>query len=535
LNRHLAAARYLESQAESAGELVAVVAQHLSDARDLMPASDRRAASLAVDLVGWLERSGQRASALGAPDEALSFFTQALTHAGEGEARARLTVLAAQAASDGGHWDRAITLAAGLRDDDPIEFLALAATIRGNALRLSGSIAQAKEEFVRFVGRARELSPATASTLLRMAGRAHGDLGDAVGGRPLAEESLRRAEETGDPVLIGWALNDIAVLNFFADLRRVGIAIMDGAIPFCERNHAAAPLSALLFNRALESFGHDIRLAQRLYERSVELNRQTADAWGTWLGTASLLMARTITGRDDDDTDDNSWLYEAVLAESEALRYMHVALRYLRAVQRGEVPTNEVAEMDDAVIAAAGPEMLQEGALIRLVRAREVGGLRDQALALAESTVSARAERGGTVEWFPYLWSTAVDWLLEAGAPEDVAAARKAVAVVAESPARREPAVTAEVLRLRATVALHDPAGALDDDAVERDLRAAIDALEAYGAVPHRARAQRELGRFLADRGRGDEATAALEAAEAVLGRAPGAPSLRLVRLPDTA
>jgi hypothetical protein len=129
---------------------------------------------------------------------------------------------------------------------------------------------------------------------------------------------------------------------------------------------------------------------------------------------------------------------------------MYEALRYLRAVERGESPSPAVAEMDEAVIDAVGPEMLQEGALIRLARAREVGGLREQALALAESTVSARAERGGTVEWLPYLWSTAVDWLLEAGTPEDVAAAGKAVAVVAAAQERRELALTAEVRRLRA-------------------------------------------------------------------------------------
>jgi tetratricopeptide (TPR) repeat protein len=533
LNRHLAAARYLESQAESAGELVAVVAQHLSDARELMPPNDRRAASLAVDLVGWLERSGQRASALGAPDEALSFYTQALAHAGDGEARARLTVLAAQAATDGGHWDRAITLASNLRDDDPIEYLAQAATVRGNALRLSGSIAQAKDEFIKFVHRAGELTSPTASTLLRMAGRTHGDLGDAMGGRPLAEEALRRAEETGDPVLIGWALNDIAVLNFFAGLRRVGMAILDGAIPYCERHHATGPLSAVLFNRALEGFAHDIREALRFYERSLEQNRQTADAWGTWLAVASLLMVRTIAGLEDDDLDDNSWLYEGVLAESAALRYLHLALRYLRAVERGEEPPEGVAEMDEAVIDAEGPEMLQELALIRLVRARVLGGLREHTLRLAEGAATGRPERGGTVEWFPFMWSTAVDWLLEAGTPEDIAAARTSVAVV-DAAKRREPAIAGEVLRLRATVALRDPDTAVDDAAVERDLREAIAALEAYGAVPHRARAQHELARFLADRERADEAAELFDDSADVPGSVQG-PQLRLVPLPDTA
>ena len=102
LTRHLAAARYLQTQAESSGELVAVVAQHLSDARGLMQADDPRTAALTDELVGWLERSGQRARSLGVPEEALSFFGQALAHAPDGEARARLTVLAAGAAMDAG-------------------------------------------------------------------------------------------------------------------------------------------------------------------------------------------------------------------------------------------------------------------------------------------------------------------------------------------------------------------------------------------------------------------------------------------------
>jgi tetratricopeptide (TPR) repeat protein len=365
-----------------------------------------------------------------------------------------------------------------------------------------------------------------------MAGRTHGDLGDAVGGRPLAEEALRRAEETGDPVLIGWALNDIAILNFFAGLRRVGMAILDGALPYCEQHHAAGPLSAVLFNRALESFGHDAREALRFYERSLEQTRQAADAWGTWLATASLLMIRTVTGRYDDDTDENSWLYEAVLDESEGLRYMHAALHYLRAVERGEPTTSAVREMDDAVIAGLGPEMLQERALILLVRAREVGRLPETARQLATEAATARAEKGGTAEWFPFLWSTSIDWLVEAGGPDDIAAAREALAIVERTADRREPAVTAELPRLRATVALHDPAVPVDDDAVERDLREAIAALEAYGAVPHRARAQRELGRFLASRGRDDEGL--LDEAADVLGGV-GVPQLRLVRLPDTA
>jgi hypothetical protein len=108
-----------------------------------------------------------------------------------------------------------------------------------------------------------------------------------------------------------------------------------------------------------------------------------------------------------------------------------------------------------------------------------------------------------------------VDWLVEAGTAEDLAAARRAVEIVDEAPGLREPALAAQLPRLRATLALADPATATDEAAVERDLREAIDALEAYGAVPDRARAQLVLGRWLADSGRPAEAAPLLAAARA--------------------
>src|SRR4051812_421682 len=415
LTRHLAAARYLQTQAESTGELVAVVAQHLSDARGLMQDGDPRTAALTDELVGWLERSGQRARSLGVPEEALSFFSQALAHAPEGEARARLTVLAATAAMDAGHWDRAVALATGGRDSDPLDLRAQAAPARTQALRLLGRGVEAGEAVVPFLEVTEQLPSGTASSLLRLAGRAYGEVGDPLAGRPLAEEALRRAEETGDPLLVGWAINDLAVLNYFLQLRRVAVAIVEDGIAYCEAHHATAPLMALLFNRGGTSVTHDVREALGFYERGLEYSRQAADAWTLWLTTSSLLMTRTIAGRWEDDigADENAWLYEGVLAEDEIYRYVHEALLALRAAVRGEKPADP--SFDEKVLDQAGPEMAQEVAAIRLVRARAAGGLGELARHLAQLTVSARNENGGTVEWYPFLWSTAVDWLLDAG------------------------------------------------------------------------------------------------------------------------
>ena len=63
---------------------------------------------------------------------------------------------------------------------------------------------------------------------------------------------------------------------------------------------------------------------------------------------------------------------------------------------------------------------------------------------------------------------------------------------------------------LRGVVGAHTDA---DPAQVEADLRAGIEALEEYGAVPDRALAQEDLGRWLLEQGRAEEAGPHLEAA----------------------
>ena len=538
LTRHLAAAAYLQTQAEASGELVAVVAQHLSDARGLLPADDPRASALTEDLVRWLERSGQRAMSLGVPEEAMSFYTQALTHAGSGAGRARLTVLAARAALDAGHADRAITLARGIRDDDAPDLRAQAATIRGDALRRLGRPAEALKEFAPFLERSEELPPGTASALLRLAARAHAELGDIEAGRPLAEGALRRAEEAGEPALIGWALSDNAALMLFTDLRRIAAAVLDESIRYCEAHHATGPLMAVLINRGMCSVTSDLREAQRYYDRALEQSRAAADAWSLWLTVTALGVVQTMTGQWSGDTaiEESAWLYDSVREEIPVGAVLAEAAEALRAWARGE-PPDVLTPFDEQLVEDARRDMAQEMALVRLVHARTTGKLAAEALDLAARTAALQYEYGGTVEWYPFLWATAVDWLLEAGTPSDLAAARRAIAVVDEAAGPLEPAAAAQLPRLRAVLALRDRSVAFDGAAVERDLREAITALEAYGAVPARARAQLELGRWLTESGRPAEAAPLLTAArdtfvelvtpahvaevDAVLGRLP--------------
>jgi class 3 adenylate cyclase/tetratricopeptide (TPR) repeat protein len=444
LSRHLAAAEYLQTQAETSGELVVFVAQHLSDALALLPGDDPRRSALTADLVHWLERSAQRAASLGAPGEAMSFYVQAAEHARDGEARVRLAVLAARAALDSGHTDRGLALATDVPESAPLELRARAATIRADAERRLGRPDRARKELEPFLEAVDRLSADTASTLLRFCSRAYAELGDVAAGRPLAEQALLRAEESGDPALIGWALNDVSALYYFAGQRRLGVVILDGAIAFCEAQHAPSPLLAVLVNRAVGSVAYDVREALRFYERALHGNRQASDAWGVLLTAVALHMVHTMAGRWDEDdavADETAWLTEPLMDEIPVLRRLFEALQILQAWVRGQEPSVTVGPLDEEALGRARKDMAQEVGLINLVRGRMSGGLAAAAEEMGRAAVKGLNFYGGTVEWYPFLWSCAVGWLIDAGTPEDLAAARRAIDVVEQAPGAREPGV----------------------------------------------------------------------------------------------
>jgi hypothetical protein len=112
---------------------------------------------------------------------------------------------------------------------------------------------------------------------------------------------------------------------------------------------------------------------------------------------------------------------------------------------------------------------------------------------------------------FPHLWAWALTWLVEAG---EFATARELLApVTAVAPIRLTPLLAAGLPWLRGTIEALDPDSAAEPADVERDLRDAIDALGAFGAVPFRARAHATLGIWLTRQGRAAEAAPLLTAA----------------------
>jgi hypothetical protein len=117
----------------------------------------------------------------------------------------------------------------------------------------------------------------------------------------------------------------------------------------------------------------------------------------------------------------------------------------------------------------------------------------------------------GLEDDFPHLWGWTLAWLIQA---EEFSTARELLdPVTAVPPIRLTPLLAAELSWLRGSIEALDPASTADPIDVERDLRDGIDALDEFGAVPFRARAQAALGIWLTRQGRTPEAAALLTAA----------------------
>jgi class 3 adenylate cyclase/tetratricopeptide (TPR) repeat protein len=105
--KHLAVARHLESLEDE--ELTGLVAAHYVEAHRAAP-DGPESEQIAVGAREWLSRAGQRALSLGSPEQAFTFFEQALEVTPPGDERAGLLELSGDAAARSNAYDRALLL-----------------------------------------------------------------------------------------------------------------------------------------------------------------------------------------------------------------------------------------------------------------------------------------------------------------------------------------------------------------------------------------------------------------------------------------
>jgi hypothetical protein len=216
---------------------------------------------------------------------------------------------------------------------------------------------------------------------------------------------------------------------------------------------------------------------------------------GRWDEVAALADLPTIADSISDDLVESRWIV-----------IERAIIGLARGEQRFELP--EPKPDEQGILAIWNP--LPAG--VSAFAARDYPA----ALAAARDALAACIEQMGLVDDFCHHWTLAVDWAVAA---REYDVARELLAIVEDAPPGQiEPLVAAQLPRLRGTVEAEDPASTADPSAVEADLRAGIDALDGFAAVPDRARAQAALGLWLLRRGRTAEAESLLQAARATFG-----------------
>ena len=332
------------------------------------------------------------------------------------------------------------------------------------------------------------------------------------------ERALRLAEDAGDPREIVQCLNSFGISFSLRGLPRMGEATMDLAANVARAHQLAFELGMPLLNMLAFRMNRSPDAALEAGDEAVPLFEQTGSSGQLWHVVINQAIAVAITGR---------WDQMATLSDRPLLRE--------RAPSR---PQAAVLTFETALVASARGDEVDLDALESSwanVEASQQSASEDvYYFYVANAAMLARAtgDFGALPGWcrrmvessyrfcsleddFPHLWSTAVGWMIDA---QDYDGARELLRQVADVPSPRLNAqLSAQLPRLRGTIEAFDPVSSAEPAAVERDLLDGIAALDAFGAIPDRARAQAALGVWLTRQGRPSEATPYLALARATL------------------
>lgn len=134
----------------------------------------------------------------------------------------------------------------------------------------------------------------------------------------------------------------------------------------------------------------------------------------------------------------------------------------------------------------------------------------ERALGLAVDATEKMHALSGTWDDFTHMWPTAVELALDAG--DDAVLTRMLALVDVDAGGPVPPCVLTHRKRAAGLIAMRDGS---PPELVESTMRSAITGFRDWGAVPHRARAEAELGTWLVGQGRADEAAPLIDSARA--------------------
>ena len=484
--RHVAAARYLEGRGEQGGHIAAVIAGHLTDASELVFATDPRRADLRAQAASWHERAGDRAHALGAPGDALASYETALDLAADPASRVRLRLAAADAAIVAAQYERAIAHTLVVGRDEPASLVARADAARGQAQRRLGQSADAVAVLSPWLARLDELPAAEASELARELAFSLHLVGDLAAAVPTGERALDLARRSGRPDLIARAWNVVAVHKDIGGDWRGARTLYAQAADYAREHRLTTELGFILQNLSAIDLSRDLAVGIRTAREALDLAQQTGHTSQANYAATNLIEGLRTVGRWDEAIAVSA---ERVIGDSIAsglLDVHQIALDLgLIALARGEAPPVITFRHDRDPMTLA----LDAAAHGDYATAFEV----------AHRDLLVKFEHSGHDEEFTVTWTACADWAIEAGRHDEVPAV---LALAQEAqPDTVTPVLAAQLLRLRGTAAAAGHA-----EAAEEDLRGAIGALDALGALPYAARAQAVLSALFRATGRPAEA-----------------------------
>jgi class 3 adenylate cyclase len=517
LQRHLAIVDYLEASADGDG-LSAVIAQHLRDALGATSSDDPRRAEIARRLGDWLERAASRSLAIGAPNDAMRAYAEALTLAGSETDRVRLHLAAADAALTAGAnaeaVEHALPIVRGELAAEPLE-VTNAVIAGAMGLRYSRRVDEAWkliEPHIRDETLA-SLPPLLAAKIAGQVAALHVDFGRLDDAAPWSERALRLAEDAGDARMIAEGVIGLALTYYLRGLPRVGFVLLDLAAEYSRENRLPVSLTRALVNHLAMGINRDLEAALTAGREALIVVEQSGNANLCWFAAINLTFALTLAGHWDElaTTLDRPLLRERapepVLKAAAEIRPATIAL-----ARGSEIDLTAYEAYAGEAESASSEDTVDTMYYVALgaLYAR-AGNRTDLVVPACRRIVELALKYMPFEDDFANLWTLAVDLLLDVGRFAD---ARELLRPVEGAPAARlSPLLAAELARLQGTVDVLDPASSAEPARIEQQLRAAVAQLDAVGAMPDRARAQATLGAWLWRSARSADAASHLDAA----------------------
>jgi class 3 adenylate cyclase len=513
LDAHLAAVDYLEPLAETDGEIGTVVAQHLREAYELTSATDPRRESLRSRRVDWLKRAARRAAAVGAPDQAVRAYKEAIELVDDPLEEATLRVAAADTSTVLGSYalteDLVGAIARGERSAGPDD-RGLAVALLARDRRQAGATEGVKDLLLPYfdADAFAALSDRTAARLARELSNAEGL--ESPDRQRWADLALAYSERSRDPALIAYALNQHAIVHFQRNQPRIARAIFDAMIAHCREHRLASPLALGLANQASYAVGRDVDAAIAAAEESTQHARQAGDVDIGAYGLSLLSMSLLAAGRWNEiepiwsaasfgTTDDPVANFTRAVTLARLARYRDLPADFER------IPLS-VDDVDQQSYTAVWTT------LTSVVDWLEEGRLAEAAAAV-ESAAHLAVQYGGFEDDASHHVPFAIELNVEAG---DFAGARRVLAWVGETDAHLVPPVTAARCRAYAAIIdATDPSATVDAVEVEAALRSSVAELADHKLVPDAARTAAVLGVWLTRQGRLADASEQLRVARA--------------------